>query len=69
MPEKEKKEKLIDVSIGDARPVLGRDTEYVSWHGEKRKVIGFAEGQEEAPDNEIAVICQDKKKEVFTIFI
>jgi hypothetical protein len=70
MPEKkEKKVKLVDVSIGHKRPVLDRDTEFVSWHGEAKKVRKVFDGVEEAPDNEIAVICQDKKKELFTILI
>lgn len=70
MPEKkEKKEKFVDVSVGGARPVLDRDTEFVSWHGEKKKITKVLDGVEEAPNNEIAVVCQDKKKELFTILI
>lgn len=69
MPEKEKKVKLVDVSTGGARPVLARDTEFVSWHGETKKVRKVFDGVEEAPNNEIAVICQDKKKDLFTILI
>jgi len=61
--------KLVDVSKGGKFPVLERDTEYVLWHGEKKKIKGFADGREEPENNEIAVICQDKKKTFFTIFL